>query len=344
MGTLRGKRAAVIGLGRMGLRHITAYQRAEATVIAATDIKEEARKLAESQSPSLKTYANWKELLMNEKMDILSVATNGPSHAEIVVAAAEYKVPIIFCEKPMATNLADANQMIAMCEKQNSKLFINLTLRVFPSFEKLITLLNSGAIGIVRHISVSMAGKRGLGCVGTHYIDLMRLITGSEVARAWGRIDKTGTPNPRGAQFRDPGGYGIYEFKNGARGVIEMSEDLSHEPLMIIIGSRGKVIIDLAESRWDDKAPTRWEVHKTSDDDSGIVKIPFDAGEPMDIIEGTAKSFEAIVTGQGGVATGVEGKKALEMVMGLHISDARGNQLVEFPLKGKDLEFDVPMT
>lgn len=334
MKSLEGKHAAVIGLGRMGLKHLTAYKNAGAKVVAGADVAEEARTRAEEHSPGIRTHGDWRELFLREKPDIVSIVTNGPSHAEIVIAAAESHVPVIFCEKPMATNLADARRMIETCRKNGSKLFINLTLRVFPAFRKFIDLLHAGAIGEIRHISVVIDGKRGLGCVGTHYLDLMRVIARSEVVRAWGRIDRTGTPNPRGAQFRDPGGYGIYEFKNGTRGFVEMSEDISLAPFIMIIGSRGNAFVDTEENRW--------EIQKA--EGGKLVRVPFEAGALTDVVEGTTLAFQDIAGGGKTIASGEDGEAALQMVMALHVSDARGNQGIPLPLWGEDLEFDIPMT
>ena len=348
MQALEGKKAAVIGLGRMGLEHIGAYKSVGAVVVAGADIKEEARKLAETRSPGIRIYADWQELLAKETPDIVSIVTNGPSHAEITIAAAGRKVPIIFCEKPMTTSMANANRMLEACKMSGSKLIVNLTLRVFPSFEKLLALLHAGEIGEIRSVSVVISGRRGLGCVGTHYLDIMRVIIGSNAVRAWGRIDKTGTPNVRGPQFKDPGGYGIYEFENGARGFIEMSEDLWHRPFMSIIGTLGKVLVDMTTNKWGDKIGKRVEVHKLvakeGSPDPDIVHVPFDTGERTDNMAGTTLALEDIGRNGGKMGTGEDGRAALEMVMALHISDLRGNQLIDLPLSGKDLDYDVPMT
>ena len=47
-------------------------------------------------------YADWKEMLAKEALDVVSVATYAPVHAEITVACAEQEIRAIYCEKPIS--------------------------------------------------------------------------------------------------------------------------------------------------------------------------------------------------------------------------------------------------
>jgi predicted dehydrogenase len=62
-------------------------------------------------------YADHREMLERERLDILSVVTSDDRHADIVVDAVHGGVRGIFCEKPIATSLADADCMIAAVER-----------------------------------------------------------------------------------------------------------------------------------------------------------------------------------------------------------------------------------
>src|SRR5689334_166964 len=101
-------RAAVIGLGRHGLRHVQALSQIDkAELVAVCDARADALNAAVKDHPRAKTYTDWRELLEAEKLDLLSVVTNGPSHAAITIAAARKQVGRIMCEKPMATSGKD---------------------------------------------------------------------------------------------------------------------------------------------------------------------------------------------------------------------------------------------
>ena len=301
-------------------------------MVAASDLQSEKKDALLATSPSATFYGHWQEMFEKEKLDMVSVVTNGPSHAEVVTAAAAANIPVIMCEKPMATSIADAKRMQDACATAGSKLYINFTLRAFGEFQKLIALATQGTIGEIRTVSVYIGGARGLGCVGSHYVDLMRLLLGEPV-RVHGRIDKTGTPNPRGAQFSDPGGWGVYEFANGARGFLEMSEDYTLPPYVVVVGSKGRVAIDVAQNRWDAQVFENKEWHT----------LPLDVGTATTVVEGTQAMLEDAAAGGTMAASGQDGIAALGMILGIHAADTHGGPVV-LPLPAEFENLTVPMT
>lgn len=333
MSEIKGHTAAVLGLGRMGYNHLNAYATGGAVVVAASDIRPDTRDPFETAHPDAHWYADWRELLKTEKLDLVSIVTNGPSHAEMVIAAAEASVPVIMCEKPMSTSIAEAEAMIKACKASGSRLYINFTLRAFPSFQKLQTFASDGTIGDVRLVSVFIGGARGLGCVGSHYVDLMRLLTKSEPVRVQGRLDTTGTPNTRGAQFKDPGGVAVYEFANGARGILEMYEDYSLPPYLVVVGTKGRITADIAQNRWQVDVFENKEWTSPS----------FDSDTESDIATGTLEMLKDAWKVGSMVATGEDGLAALNMILGIHAADAADTP-VSLPLDEKWHSLSVPMT
>src|SRR6185295_3562358 len=98
-------RGAVIGLGRHGMRHVQAYQLIEnVEIVAVCDVRSENVNAAVAEFPSTRGYLDWRELLEQERLDVISVVTNGPTHAPITIAAANAGVTHILCEKPFATS------------------------------------------------------------------------------------------------------------------------------------------------------------------------------------------------------------------------------------------------
>ena len=59
-----------------------------------------------------------------ENPDIVSVCTWHPLHAEMTIAAAARQPKAILCEKPMATNLGEAEAMMIACQRNQVKLAI----------------------------------------------------------------------------------------------------------------------------------------------------------------------------------------------------------------------------
>ncbi|MEK7511126.1 MAG: Gfo/Idh/MocA family oxidoreductase [Patescibacteria group bacterium] len=333
MSALFGRTAAVLGLGRMGQNHLESYRMGGARVIAASDIRPETQEPFESAHPEARWYEDWRELLAKETPDLLSIVTNGPSHAEMVIAAAQASIPVIMCEKPMATSIEEAEAMLDACKKSGSRLYINFTLRAFPAFQQLIRYASDGTIGEVRLVSVFIGGARGLGCVGSHYVDMMRLLIKSEPVSIHGRLDRTGTPNPRGEQFRDPGGVAVYEFENGARGILEMFEDYSLPPYLVVVGTKGRITADIAQNRW------QLEVYA----DKEWSYPSFLVDTPPTLAEGTLAMIVDAAHDGTMAATGPDGLTALHMILGIHAADS-ADRSISLPLQADEKKIIVPMT
>ncbi len=328
----------VVGLGRMGGCHIKAYKNLQIQTVVGADIREEAVSSYQNTYPEHVFSADWRSLLNETRPDIMSIATNGPSHAEIVIEAARLNIPYILCEKPLTTSIEKADEMIATCNSHGTRLFVNFSLRFFPAFQRLQSLIALHTFGNIRSIHVTVGGAGGLGCIGSHYVDLIQLVMGSEPVRVWGALDSKQTPNPRGSQFRDPGGFGMYTLANGARAFLEMSEDfpqpLTFSTLITIIGDRARAIIDVRHNRW------MLEEYGSET----IQPIAFDASGQADLVSATTLTIKDMLSNGGRTATGADGIRALHMILGIHASHARGNIPVAIPLVQDDRMLDVPMT
>nr|WP_321351997.1 Gfo/Idh/MocA family oxidoreductase [uncultured Methanoregula sp.] len=326
------KRAAIIGFGGMGQRHFQAYTKTDAEVVAIADLYHE--KIPEiipgfSRDHIYKTYD---DLLKNEEIDILSVVTNGPTHAGITIAASEAGVKNILCEKPLATNLSDAQRTIDVCKSNGTRLAVNHIRRWSPDYTTLKQIIASGCIGEIRHMYFS-CGSTGLGNFAVHFFDTARYLTDSEPAWVVGFLDKTGTKNPRGEQFTDPGGYGIIRMANGVRFYVDTSEDTGVQYSFQIVGTYGRIIIDELNSSWQIRARSKSnkEIPLTRyGTDMDIV--PFTCKEKFDIVTLTSRALQELLSGEPLSSTGLDGKKSLEMVIGCHVSDEQDNAKVPFPL------------
>ena len=78
-----------------------------------------------------------------EKLDIVSVATYAPYHAEITIVCAEAGIPAIYCEKPIATKL----EMVEARDKAGSLFVLNHQRRFNTNCRKLRDYIAAGEIG-----------------------------------------------------------------------------------------------------------------------------------------------------------------------------------------------------
>ena len=93
-----------------------------------------------------KWYADWRELLADDEIDAVYIATPVHLHAEQTIAAARAGKHIL-CEKPMAMNVAECDRMIAACEANNVKLSIAYYRHFYPVIARVKEILASGEIG-----------------------------------------------------------------------------------------------------------------------------------------------------------------------------------------------------
>jgi predicted dehydrogenase len=91
-------------------------------------------------------YADWHEMLADDEVDAVYVASPVYLHAEQTIAAAEAGKHVL-CEKPMAMDTAECDRMIAACKANSVKLGIAYYRRFYPVLERVRQVIASGEIG-----------------------------------------------------------------------------------------------------------------------------------------------------------------------------------------------------
>ncbi|NOT46575.1 MAG: Gfo/Idh/MocA family oxidoreductase, partial [Acidobacteria bacterium] len=105
--------------------------------------------LAESSAKELgagRWYADWREMLADDEIDAVYVATPVYLHAEQTIAAAEAGKHVL-CEKPMAMTAEECDHMIAACKANNVRLGVAYYRRFYPVLARVREILASGEIG-----------------------------------------------------------------------------------------------------------------------------------------------------------------------------------------------------
>ncbi len=182
----RPYRSAIIGLGfiggadqvsgdALGQRvddldgtHVETMQRNPRVELVAGSSRDRGRRERFAQRTSVRTYDDWREMLAKEQPEIVSVATYAPQHAEITVECAARGVQVIYCEKPIATTLIDAERMVAACHASGSLLVVNHNRRFQKNFRRLRSAMLEVPLGHLSSASVTWGSGR-LGNVGTHF-------------------------------------------------------------------------------------------------------------------------------------------------------------------------------
>lgn len=116
-------RVALIGAGLQGENHVKALREEErAEVVGIVDrILSKAERLA--AQVGARPYSDAAEMLRKEEVDVAVIATPDPLHKEPFLMCAEAGVRAIICEKPFATSLGDAEEMMEAAEKRGVMVF-----------------------------------------------------------------------------------------------------------------------------------------------------------------------------------------------------------------------------
>jgi len=130
---LRKVGLGVIGLGVFGQNHVKVYaEHPYGELVAVCDIRENLTK-ATAEQYNVEGYLDYREMLKNPQIDAVSVVTPDFLHRDIVIEAAEAGKHIL-CEKPLATKVEDAKEMVKAAEKAGVTLMVDFHNRWNPPF------------------------------------------------------------------------------------------------------------------------------------------------------------------------------------------------------------------
>ena len=217
-------KVGIIGCGRIATAHAKAYQAIDSTqIVAAAEPDPERRAKFGETYNVVSFYDNYREMLDGEALDIVSICTWPPHHSEMTVAIAESDVKAILCEKPMALNLGEADQMLAACEKSDTKLAIGHQHRFDSQVSQVMELIKGNAIGELQWV-FGYCNSKDLLSNGTHVVDLIRYFADdSPVEWVLGQIDRPTDKIDFGHRV-EHNAIGHWQFANGIRGFIEQGE------------------------------------------------------------------------------------------------------------------------
>lgn len=198
-------------------------------------------------------YDDWEQMIGEHELDLVCIATPTVYHAPMALKALNAGAHVL-CEKPMAMNQDESANMLETAESLNKIHIVGHELRFNPTRKKVKELIESGAIGDVRHVNIvnisaswgdpasrpegdwwsraDMGGGR-LGANGSHQIDLLRFwlgdvgsISGQVATMIPNRIGKN-TGNKWTATADDQSSF-LAEMQNGALCSVFMSGATRH--------------------------------------------------------------------------------------------------------------------
>jgi predicted dehydrogenase len=240
----------LIGTGYMGKCHALAWN-AVAPVFGDVErprlavLGEATQELAERRAREFgfaRATGDWREVVTDPEVDVVSITTPNQFHPEMAIAALEAGKHV-WCEKPMAGSLADAERMLAAARASGRTTVLGYNFIQNPAFRLMRKLLDEGRIGAVNHIRIEMdedfmadpeapfywkseaaSGHGALDDFGVHPLSLISVLFGG-VRRVCGQMAKPYADRPlAGGGRRTVETYDIasalIELETGASGVI----------------------------------------------------------------------------------------------------------------------------
>jgi predicted dehydrogenase len=201
--------------------------------------------------------------LLAERLDGVVVCSENANHLELVKLAAEAKCEIL-CEKPIATNVADAEEMRRICQDKRVRFMTAFPMRFAPSTRAARTILKNGELGRVLGISginhseipkghrtwfadKQLAGGGAIMDHTVHLVDLLRWFFDAEVADVYAEVEN---PFLRNELDVDTAGLILLTLSNGVQASIDCSWSRPRSyprwghVKMELVGEKGTVVLD----------------------------------------------------------------------------------------------------
>jgi predicted dehydrogenase len=215
---------------------------------------------------------DWREVIRRKDIDIIDISTPGDSHAEIAIEAAKAG-KVVFCEKPLANTVKEAEKMLAAVKKAGVIHMICHNYRRVPAVMLAKQLIDEGRLGRLYHyrgvylqdwvadpsvplywrLRKEAAGSGALGDIASHSLDLGRYLVG-EITEVTGALETfvkerplPENPKKKGKVTVDDASASVVRFANGALGTIEASRFATGRKnynRFEINGSKGSIVFN----------------------------------------------------------------------------------------------------
>ncbi len=139
---------AVIGTGRMGSVHVAniVNKVPEANLVAVCDIRLDVAQAVADRWGITRVVQDYHELLADETIEAVLIATTTSTHAEVIKDCAKAGKHI-FCEKPIALDLARIDEALEAVEQAGVKLQVGFNRRFDKNFQRVREIVQSGELG-----------------------------------------------------------------------------------------------------------------------------------------------------------------------------------------------------
>lgn len=345
-------RYALIGCGRIATNHIKAAVDNRLELAAVCDVKAEnmetlLQKHGLQEDGTIRRYANYRDMLEENDLELVAIATESGLHAEIALACIERGIPCII-EKPIAMSMSDAERIVRLAQEKNVKVCACHQNRFNLAVQRTREALEAGRFGRLSHGSVHVRWNRNEAyyqqaqwrgkwasdggalmnqCI--HGIDLLRWMFGDEVEEVYGQTRR----RLHDYLEAEDVGMAVVKFKNGAIATIEGTTNVyprNLEETLYIFGEKGTVKLGGTSTNnidiWDFE--NEQEIDRENKGLEEAARNVYGNGHTSLY----ADMVDAIKSDRKPYVDAVAGKNALELVLAIYKSQKTGKP-VRLPLE-----------
>ena len=255
-------RSVIVGTGFMGDVHARAVRAAGGTVAAVVSRSADQAAAAARQFGAQSAYTSVAEALTHGDVDVVHICTPNHTHTALAHEVLEAGVHVI-CEKPLATSVADAENLEAAATAAGVVHAIPFAYRFYGSVREARARILASPRGDVRivhgsylqdwlsrpddtnwRVDPALGGQsRAFGDIGVHWCDLVEFVTGHRIARVSAQTARATTTRSLRIRHRGRRSHAVRHRPRGHR--LERDQpDLTRpqEPALVLRGHRRRLI------------------------------------------------------------------------------------------------------
>ncbi|MFC6976623.1 Gfo/Idh/MocA family protein [Halomicroarcula sp. GCM10025709] len=327
-----------IGEKKVRASHAGGYKATEGVeLVAVADVDEtKLEQFGEAwEIPPDRRYVGHESMLAAEDLDLVSVCTPSYLHADHVVDAAESAADpaLIWCEKPIASSVSDAEEMVTVCDETDTELLINHSFRFTTKLQRIRDLIQEeGLLGDVHAVATQF--RMELLRNSTHLLDTLVYLLDARAEQVSGYItgENEAVDSLEAAErVDDAGGGGFVVMDDGSFVTIDCTIPREASSMTLqFVGSEGKLYLNNDDGEW-----RYWGLDDGSHVEADLPGIDgawtWDE-DYRDAFANAAADAVAVVDGtMENPSTGDEATRSLEIIVGFYISHYTGGQ-VSVPL------------
>jgi len=208
--------------------------------------------------PAATLYTDAAQMLANENLDLVSIVTPDHMHANFMLQVMDAGVRMIFCEKPLATDLEEADTVIAKARETGTTISVNHTRRWGPLETAACQLATGGSLGEVSQVIIDSGGPRAMLFRNlSHAIDLAVYLVGDKDPE-WVTAELEAGSEDYGVTYAgdggrdpaaDPGAIIQVGFTGGARAYIAGLKSGPGDRSVQVLCSEGRITMDTLGAR-----------------------------------------------------------------------------------------------